>query len=72
MTQFQRTTVAELPCVDQALSPWQANIMAGNYAFERGALLEARDKYTTAHTLASHLLSQFSQATICTICAHCD
>ncbi|MDB2355614.1 hypothetical protein N9V89_00100 [Pseudoalteromonas sp.] len=54
-----------LPQVDQALSPWQSNIMAGNYAFERGALLEARDKYTTAHTLAAHLLNQFSHAKIC-------
>lgn len=75
MTQLQRTTVAVLPCVDQALSPWQANILAGNYAFERGALLEARDKYTTAHTLASHLLSQFSQAeisnTVLTAIEHC-
>ncbi|MFU2511999.1 hypothetical protein [Pseudoalteromonas sp. ASV78] len=75
MTQLQRLTFAELPCVAQALSPWQANIMAGNYAFERGALLEARDKYTTAHTLAAHLLSQFSQAKICqsviTAIEHC-
>lgn len=57
----------DLPEVAQALSPWQSNILAGNYAFERGALLEARDKYTTAHTLAAHLLSQFSQARICPI-----
>ncbi|CAM3795070.1 MULTISPECIES: hypothetical protein [Pseudoalteromonas] len=75
MTQLQRTPFTELPCVDQALSPWQSNIMAGNYAFERGALLEARDKYTTAHTLASRLLSQFSQAKICqlvlTAIEHC-
>ncbi len=65
MAHPQLSNKAELPQVDQALSPWQSNIMAGNYAFERGALLEARDKYTTAHTLASHLLSQFSQAQTC-------
>lgn len=47
--------------VEQALSPWQSNIIAGNYAFERGALLEARDKYTTAYTHAAHLLNQFRQ-----------
>ncbi|MEI8607201.1 hypothetical protein [Pseudoalteromonas sp. B160] len=55
----------KLSQVEQVLSPWQANIIAGNTAFERGALIEARDKYTTAHTLAARLLSQFSQAKIC-------
>lgn len=50
--------------VDLALSPWQSNIMAGNYAFERGAFMEARDKYVAAWTLATHLLDQFCKVKV--------
>ncbi|KAF7764475.1 hypothetical protein PCIT_b0482 [Pseudoalteromonas citrea] len=50
--------------VDLALSPWQSNILAGNHAYERGAFLEARDKYMSAWTLATHLLDQFCKAQV--------
>lgn len=61
--------------VDMALSPWQSNIMAGNHAFERGAFLEARDKYVAAWTLATHLLEQFCKVqvdrNVCGAIEHC-
>jgi coenzyme F420-reducing hydrogenase delta subunit len=50
--------------VDLALSPWQNNILAGNNAYQRGAFLEARDKYMAAWTLATHLLDQFCKVRV--------
>ncbi|KAA1153018.1 hypothetical protein [Pseudoalteromonas distincta] len=64
MISNQKQSHSDLLCLDQALSPWQSNIMQGNYAFEQGALLEARDKYLLAKTLADHLLQQFLYAQI--------
>ncbi|ALQ10112.1 hypothetical protein WNY97_06685 [Pseudoalteromonas fuliginea] len=60
----QKQQQPDLLYLEQALSPWQSNIMQGNYAFEQGALLEARDKYLLAKTLAGHLLQQFLCAQI--------
>ncbi|MBB1386636.1 hypothetical protein H5119_13995 [Pseudoalteromonas sp. SG45-5] len=64
MISSQKQTNSDLLYLEQALSPWQSNIMQGNYAFEQGALLEARDKYLLAKTLADHLLEQFLYAQI--------
>ncbi|MBH0055481.1 hypothetical protein I6F65_00735 [Pseudoalteromonas sp. SWXJZ94C] len=64
MISGQKQTHPDLLYLEQALSPWQSNIMQGNYAFEQGALLEARDKYFLAKTLANRLLQQFLCAQI--------
>ena len=64
MISGQKQPHPDLLYLEQALSPWQSNIMQGNYAFEQGALLDARDKYLLAKTLADHLLQQFLYAQI--------
>jgi hypothetical protein len=65
MTRPQLNNSIEFTQRDHTLSPWQSTIIEGNNAFERGALLEARDKYRCAHALAVNLIHQFSKAKIC-------